>query len=112
MAADQKDVARLLVEGIAAAPPDFVDAALDRMESMQNGLFWEVNERVIAFDWVEQPLRAQIPRLRAALRGAKVSGNGLAVELDKAPAVAPLLVQPEPSAAQAPPTSSSAEPGD
>ena len=96
MATDQKDVARLLVEGIAAAPPDFVDAALDRMESMQNGLFWEVNERVIAFDWVEQPLRAQIPRLRAALRGAKVSGNGLAVELDKAPPVAPLLVQPEP----------------
>lgn len=112
MATDQKDVARLLVEGIAAAPPDFVDAALDRMESMQNGLFWEVNERVIAFDWVEQPLRAQIPRLRAALRGAKVSGNGLAVELDKAPAVAPLLVQPEPSAAQPPPKSSSAEPGD
>ncbi len=112
MATDQKDVARLLVEGIAAAPPDFVDAALDRMESMQNGLFWEVNERVIAFDWVEQPLRAQIPRLRAALRGAKVSGNGLAVELDKAPAVAPILVQPEPSAAQPPPKSSSAEPAD
>ncbi|MDQ2922819.1 MAG: DUF2254 domain-containing protein [Candidatus Dormibacteraeota bacterium] len=112
MATDQKDVARLLVEGIAAAPPDFVDAALDRMESMQNGLFWEVNERVIAFDWVEQPLRAQIPRLRAALRGAKVSGNGLAVELDKAPAVAPILVQPEPGAPQPPPKSSSAEPGD
>src|SRR5665213_4286878 len=34
MAAEQKDIARVLVEGIAAAPPDFVDAALDRMESM------------------------------------------------------------------------------
>ena len=54
---------RVLVEGIAAAPPDFVDAALDRMESMENGLFWEVNERVIAFDWVEESLRAEIPRL-------------------------------------------------
>jgi hypothetical protein len=97
MAADQKDVGRLLVEGIAAAPPDFVDAALDRMESMQNGLFWEVNERVIAFDWVEQPLRAEIPRLRAALRRNKASGNGLAVELEKAPTVAPILVQPEPA---------------
>jgi len=97
------------VEGIAAAPPDFVDAALDRMESMQNGLFWEVNERVIAFDWVEQPLRAEIPRLRAALRRGKASGNGLAVELDKAPAVGQVLVQPEHSAATAPP---SADPAD
>jgi hypothetical protein len=96
MAAQQKDIAQLLVEGIAAAPPDFVDAALDRMESMQNGLFWEVNERVIAFDWVEQPLRAEIPRLRAALRRAKATGNGLAVELEDVSSVAPDLVKPEP----------------
>jgi hypothetical protein len=114
MAADQNDVARLLVEGIAAAPPDFVDAALDRMESMQNGLFWEVNERVIAFDWVEQPLRAEIPRLRAALRRGKASGNGLAVELEKAPTVAQALVQPEPASAPAPGPArpSSADPAD
>ena len=97
MASDQKDVAHILVEGIAAAPPDFVDAALDRMESMQNGLFWEVNERVIAFDWVEQPLRAEIPRLRAALRRAKASGHDLAIELDAAVPVAQNLVSPEPN---------------
>jgi len=102
MAAGQKDVANLLVEGIAAAPPDFVDAALDRMESMQNGLFWEVNERVIAFDWVDQPLRAEIPRLRAALRRGKAAGNGLAVELDKAPTVGLQLVQPDSVPAPAP----------
>jgi hypothetical protein len=71
MASDATDVSSILVEGIAAAPPDFVEGALDRMESMRSGLFWEVNERVIAFDWVEEPLRAQIPRLRAALRRAK-----------------------------------------
>jgi Predicted membrane protein (DUF2254) len=94
MAAEQKDIARVLVEGIAAAPPDFVDAALDRMESMQNGLFWEVNERVIAFDWVEQPLRAEIPRLRAALRRAKATGNGLAAELEEIAGVTPDLVAP------------------
>jgi hypothetical protein len=94
MAADQKDISRILVEGIAAAPPDFVDAALDRMESMHSGLFWEVNERVIAFDWVEQPLRAEIPRLRAALRRAKATGHGLTLELEEVPAVAPDLVQP------------------
>jgi hypothetical protein len=97
MASEQKDVAHILVEGIAAAPPDFVDAALDRMESMQNGLFWEVNERVIAFDWVEQPLRAEIPRLRAALRRAKASGHDLAIELDAAVPVAQNLVSPEPN---------------
>ncbi len=101
MAADQRDVARLLVDGMAAAPPDFVDAALDRMESMENGLFWEVNERVIAFDWVDKPLRDEIPRLRAALRRAKVSGKELAAELEKAPSV-PDLVPPDPGAAAAP----------
>jgi hypothetical protein len=85
MAADEKDITHVLIEGIAAAPPDFVEAALVRMESMQNGLFWEVNERVISFDWLEQPLRDQIPRLRAALRNMKTSGNGAAPELDVPP---------------------------
>jgi hypothetical protein len=101
MAADQKDVSHILVEGIAAAPPEFVDAALDRMESMQNGLFWEVNERVIAFDWVEQPLRAEIPRLRSALRRAKASGHTLTLELESVVPVTQDLVKPEPSAAPA-----------
>ncbi|MGA8923507.1 MAG: hypothetical protein WB682_10210, partial [Candidatus Dormiibacterota bacterium] len=100
----------------AAAPPDFVDAALDRMESLHQGLFWEVNERVIAFDWVEQPLREQIPKLRAALRRAKASGHGVALELEEAPVVAKDLVQPDVAArpgvaaAQAQPTSAGSEP--
>jgi hypothetical protein len=98
MASDQKDVAHVLVEGIAAAPPDFVDAALSRMESTQSGLFWEVNERVISFDWVEQSLRDEIPRLRAALRRAKATGNGALPDLEDAPLVTKDLVQPEPSA--------------
>jgi hypothetical protein len=82
MAENQKDVSRILVEGIAAAPSDFVDAALERIQTMENGLFWEVNERVIAFDWVEQPLREQIPRLRQALKRAKATGHRLALELE------------------------------
>ena len=102
MASDQRDVSHILVEGIAAAPPEFVDAALDRMESMQNGLFWEVNERVIAFDWVEQPLRAEIPRLRSALRRAKASGHTLTIELEGAVPVTQDLVKPEPNASPAP----------
>jgi hypothetical protein len=101
MAADQRDTSHILVEGIAAAPPEFVDAALDRMESMQNGLFWEVNERVIAFDWVEQPLRAEIPRLRSALRRAKASGHALTIELESAIPVTQDLVKPDPGPAPA-----------
>ena len=94
MASDEKDVAHVLVEGIAAAPPDFVDAALSRMEGVQNGLFWEVNERVISFDWLEQPLREQIPRLRAALQRTKGAGNGAVADLDDAPVVTEDLVKP------------------
>src|SRR5213083_1747680 len=94
MAAEEKDIAHVLVEGIAAAPPDFVDAALSRMEGLQNGLFWEVNERVISFDWLEHPLRDEIPRLRRALRKAKSSGNGAMAELEDAPVVSEDLVKP------------------
>ncbi|HVD00544.1 MAG TPA: DUF2254 family protein [Candidatus Dormibacteraeota bacterium] len=68
MAAGKTDVAEILVAGIAAAPPDFVEAALNRMETLRDGLFWEVNERVVAFDWVDPDLRSQIPALRCALR--------------------------------------------
>ena len=111
MASEEKDITHVLVEGIAAAPPDFVDAALSRMESMQSGLFWEVNERVISFDWVEQPLRDEIPRLRAALLRAKTGSNGAVImALEDAPAIAQDLVQPEPSAAPLPTPAPAAEP--
>ncbi len=93
MASDEKDIAHALVEGIAAAPPDFVEAALIRMESMQNGLFWEVNERVIAFDWVEPSLRDQIPKLRSALRRAQRSGNGAVAALEDVTPVTQDLVK-------------------
>jgi hypothetical protein len=67
MAERKVEVSEVLLQGIAAAPPDFVDSALDRMETLDNGLFWEVNERVVAFDWVDPDLRVQIPALREAL---------------------------------------------
>ncbi len=101
MASDEKDITQVLLEGIAASPPDFVDAALSRMETMQTGLFWEVNERVISFDWLDQPLREEIPRLRVALRRIKSGGNGKAtpmtVQLQAIPAVTLDLVKPEPA---------------
>lgn len=67
MAEENLPLEAQLVEGIAMAPPTFVEAALQRMATLKSGLFWEVNERVVAFDWVEDALRGQIPRLRAAL---------------------------------------------
>src|SRR5437660_230427 len=94
MAADEKDITHVLVEGIAAAPPDFVDAALTRMESLQNGLFWEVNERVISFDWLEQPLRDQTPRVRAAVDRVHAAGNGAVVDLEDLPPATRNLVPP------------------
>jgi hypothetical protein len=66
------------------------------METMRDGLFWEVSERVVAFDWVEEPLRAQIPRLRAALRknmpAARRSRSQQEANVDRHDD----LVQPEP----------------
>jgi hypothetical protein len=106
MASDEKDIAHVLVEGIAAAPADFVDAALSRMESLQSGLFWEVNERVISFDWLEHPLRDQVPRLRAQVQHVHSSegsgGNGaVTAALEATPVVASDLVQPQPAPSQA-----------
>lgn len=104
MAADERDIAHVLIEGIAAAPSDFVDAALARMEGMQQGLFWEVNERVISFDWLDRPLRDEIPKLRAELRKAKASGNGAVAELEAEPSVTQDLVKPSQPVQAAQPT--------
>ncbi len=68
---EETELATITVKGIAAAPPEFVESALHRMETLTSGLFWEVNERVIAFDWVETSLRGQIPRLRGAVAAAR-----------------------------------------
>jgi hypothetical protein len=68
MAERKQEVAAILVAGIAATPTDFVDSALSRMETIGSGLFWEVNERVVAFDWVDPDLRQEMPALRRALR--------------------------------------------
>jgi len=110
MASDEDQLVEVLVQGIAAAPPDFVDAALERMQSLENGLFWEVDERVIAFDWVEQQLREQIPRVRAALRRAKVTGARLTLDLDEKVPLRQDLVQPEPGRAPVGGPKATAEP--
>src|SRR5260370_34683073 len=49
MASDAKGVSAILVEGIAWAPPAFVDGALNRMESMRSGLFLKFTEHFLPF---------------------------------------------------------------
>jgi len=110
MASDATDVSSILVEGIAGAPPEFVEGALDRMEAMRSGLFWEVNERVIAFDWVEEPLRAQIPRLRAALRRAKGTPEATPAPPASDNLVAPAAAAPAVDGSEAKPAEPAHEP--
>ena len=68
MSEHQQEIASRLLVGISALPEHFVDEALSRMERTTEGVFWEVSDRVVAFDWVEEDLRELIPALRERLR--------------------------------------------
>jgi hypothetical protein len=68
MSEHQKEIADRLLAGVSALPEQFVDEALSRMERTTEGVFWEVSDRVVAFDWVEEDLRELIPALRRRLR--------------------------------------------
>jgi hypothetical protein len=60
-----------LAGGIRAVPAGFTEDALARMERTTEGVFWEVSDRVVAFDWVEPDLRELIPVLRQQLADAE-----------------------------------------
>jgi len=68
MSEHQQEITNRLLVGIAELPEHFVDEALSRMERTTEGVFWEVSDRVVAFDWVEEDLRELIPGLRERLR--------------------------------------------
>ena len=70
VAEDQEDILKQLVFGLSAIDPELVDGALDRMELTTERVFWEVSDRVVAYDWVEDHLRELIPVLRARVRPA------------------------------------------
>jgi hypothetical protein len=44
-----------------------LERALRRLERTREDVYYEVAERVVAFDWVEDELRELIPALRARL---------------------------------------------
>lgn len=72
LASGHDQLTAVLLEAIRAVPGSLTDDALQRMELTREGVFYEVSDRVVAFDWVEPDLRELIPALRQEL-----SGNGL-----------------------------------
>jgi hypothetical protein len=60
-------LATVLLDALAGAPRELVERALRRLERTRADVYYEVAERVVAFDWVEDELRELIPVLRARL---------------------------------------------
>lgn len=73
MSRNHQDLTGVLMMGIRAVAPEFVATALARMEATREGVFWEVSDRVVAFDWVEEDLRELIPALRMQLEDGAFS---------------------------------------
>ena len=68
VAEEQRDVLNRISVGLTAIEAEVVDDALDRMETTTERVFWEVSDRVVAYDWVDDHLRELIPVLRVRLR--------------------------------------------
>jgi hypothetical protein len=86
VAEGQQDVLNRIAQGLTAIEPGLVERSLDRMELTTERVFWEVSDRVVAYDWVEDHLRELIPVLRSRLHPqepsrpprARRNGNGTA----------------------------------
>ena len=82
IAEEQTNVLNRMSTGLTSIDPDLVERSLDRMEMTTERVFWEVSDRVVAYDWVEDHLRELIPVLRARLhpqeptRPARARRNG------------------------------------
>ncbi|HEX6349443.1 MAG TPA: DUF2254 family protein [Candidatus Dormibacteraeota bacterium] len=64
---EHAEIVGTLAEGLLAVPASFREDALERMQRTTEGVFWEVSDRVVAFDWVEPEQRELIPLLRQRL---------------------------------------------
>jgi hypothetical protein len=67
VAEEQRDVLNRIASGLASVSPAVLNNTLDRMQGTTERVFWEVSDRVVAYDWVEDHLRELIPVLRARL---------------------------------------------
>ena len=67
LAEDRLDITASLCLALLEVGPEAVETALSRMETTTERIFWEVSDRVVAYDWVEEGLRELIPSLRSRL---------------------------------------------
>ena len=76
---EHPEIVGTLGQGIRAVPATFTEDALVRMARTTEGVFWEVSDRVVAFDWVEPDLRELIPVLRRTLAEQEEAEKAAAV---------------------------------
>lgn len=67
LAESRNEITAPLCVALLKVRADAVENALGRMESTTEKVFWEVSDRVVAYDWVEDGLRELIPILRTRL---------------------------------------------
>ena len=61
---DQEALLEAALDGVTRMPSDWIGELLDRMQTSDRKRFWEVSDRVAAFEYVEPELRPQIARPR------------------------------------------------
>jgi len=64
------ETGKLLRGALSRVPLPVLTDCLERLQSTEDGVFREVNERLVAFDWVPDELRGDIAGLRAELAAA------------------------------------------
>jgi hypothetical protein len=67
IAEEQRDILNRLAHGLNTVQPNILENALRRMELTTERVFYEVSDRVVAYDWVEDHMRELIPMLRGRL---------------------------------------------
>jgi hypothetical protein len=60
----RQDVLATLLGGVSKMPAEWSSELLDRMQSSDRKVFWEVSDRVVAYEYVEPELRAGIKELK------------------------------------------------
>ncbi len=96
IAEEQRDILGRVAQGLTSVSPEALENALGRMEVTTERVFWEVSDRVVAYDWVEDHLRKLIPVLRTRLhpeeprRPARARRNGVPKAVSEASNATPL----------------------
>ena len=96
VAEEQRDILNRVAQGLSHVSPEVLEHSLGRMEVTTERVFWEVSDRVVAYDWVEDHIRELIPVLRARLhpeeprRPTRVRRNGSSKPVSEASSATPL----------------------